>query len=272
VAPVLPDPDERPPTRSERFFTPLLERDPSGRTWLPALLTAAPHGRERLGELAEVPGFLGVSLAVRAASRRMACFEQWAAPPRALLEWYVEHAEALTWPSVEPIGDQASAQARRLRRALVCDDPPGARARAQSRARELAGERSALSQEWWRFEEIAGLDCVLSTDRLVLVVAAYDAGEVPGPVTPWYPERSEIVRALEAARDLMGEQQSAFATIVLSEAPLAQARDEAVASALPAGAPHLDAAAREALHHAYLGNLTWAQAEAAVTPAPDGGR
>src|SRR5947209_7670095 len=44
-------------TRVRPFFTALLVRDPSGRTWLPQLLDAAPRAREGLApELREKPG------------------------------------------------------------------------------------------------------------------------------------------------------------------------------------------------------------------------
>ena len=113
-------------TRVEPFFGTLFTRDASGRSWLADLLRATPHGVQRLGPLAERPGYLLTSLAVHGASGRLACFEYPAAPSRDLLLWLVDHPEKLTWPH-----DPAqSAETERLRRALIDDDPPGVRVRA----------------------------------------------------------------------------------------------------------------------------------------------
>ena len=83
----------------ERFFEALFARDPSGRSWLPALLAATPHGRAALGELVDDPGWIEIPLAVRGASGRLACLDYRVAPARKLLAWYVDHPEQLTWPA-----------------------------------------------------------------------------------------------------------------------------------------------------------------------------
>jgi hypothetical protein len=163
-------------TRVQLFFGALFSRDPSGRNWLPALLAATPNGRSVLGELVDAPGSLLSSLSVRGAGGRLACFEYPAAPPRELLEWFIEHPGELVWPP----GAELSPETVRLRRALLCDDPPGARARAQARARELLATRSPFSREWWRFEGVTQLDCVLITDRLVVTVE----GKRTEPLSP----------------------------------------------------------------------------------------
>src|SRR5207248_2805944 len=84
--------------RVEPFFESLVARDAGGRSWLPSLLAAAPHGRERLETLVDDPGSLVTTLAVRGVEGRLGCFEALAAPPRELLEWYVEHPDALARP------------------------------------------------------------------------------------------------------------------------------------------------------------------------------
>lgn len=244
--------------RMEAFFTGLLRRDPAGGSWLSKLLRAAPHGPERLGELAEAPGWVGTTAAVPAASGRLAAFEQPAMPVRELERWLIDHPDRLTWPPHAML----TAESERLRRALVRDDPPGSRPRAQERARELLRTRSALAREWWRFEPTGTLDCVLVTDRLVLTVHDV-AGDHLAPASDWYPERSRLVRDLEAARQLCDDR-AVPATLALSERPVPAATDEALARSLVDAAPHLDEAGRAALRAAYLGNLTWDAAAAAV--------
>ena len=244
-------------TRVHPFFEALFARDPAGGSWLPRLLAVAPYGHSRLGELADAPGWLVTPLAVRGASGRLACFDYPVNPPRELLRWFIDHPDQLRWTD----SDAVSADAVRLRRALVLDEPPGGRFRAQERARELLMTRSALSREWWRFEEPATLDCVLITGRLVVTIVRKRADGLC-PTTPWYPPRTELVRALEAARQMAAGRR--WGSLLLSDRPLPQGTDEAVAQSLPEAAPHLDEAERSELRQAYLGNLTWASACAAA--------
>jgi len=197
------------------------------------------------------------TLAVRTASGGLGCFEYPAVPPRELLLWYVDHPDKLTWPRDVSL----SAETSKLRRALIRDDPPGARSRAQDRARELVGVRSHLSREWWRFESVTLLDCVLITDRLVVTVQGEQCGP-PSPATDWYPERSQLVRNLEAAQQLAAGRR--WASVVISQEPLDQASDHQFARSLPSAAPHLTPAELAELRAAYLGNLTWSQAREAV--------
>lgn len=246
------------PNRLRRFFTTLVERDPSGGSWLTKLLAATPHGRLRLGEeLVEAPGWLVLSMAMRTASGRLGCFEQPAPPPAALLRWFIDHPDRLVWPPDAELTPEFT----RLRRALVCDDPAGSRVRAQDRARELVATRIGLAPEWWRFEGMTTPDCVLITPRLVVTVVGAGA-EPPPPATPWYPPRSAIVRGLEAARQIASERR--FASVLVSEERLPEGRDSVVAQSLAAGAPHLSDDERAELHAGYLGNLTWEEAGAAV--------
>jgi hypothetical protein len=237
-------------TPLEPFFTTLFTRDAAGGSWLSALLAAAPYGVQRLGEYVQAPGWLQTQLAVRGASGRLACFEYPAAAPKRLLAWYIDHPDQLVWPGDGEAG--TSAEAARLRRVLIDDDPPGTRSRAQDRAHDLLARSSGLTPEWWRFEEMTTLDCVLITERMVVSVQATRTDE---PATPWYPKRSQLVRNLEAARHLADGKR--FATLVLSEPPLAEADDDFLDRTLPEAAPHLDELERRELRDAYLGNLTW---------------
>lgn len=245
-------------TTVEPFFTSLLRRDAAGASWLPALLAATPYA-DRLDELVEAPGWLQTQLAVPGASGRLACFEYPAAAPKRLLAWYIDHPDRLVWPP----GAEAnvSAEAVRLRRVLIDDDPPGTRSRAQERAHALLTRSSGLTPAWWRFEELTTLDCVLITERLVVTIQAERSGGQP-PATPWYPQRPQLVRNLEAARHLADGKR--FASIVLSQRPRPDATDEHLERVLPVAAPHLDELERRELHDAYLGNLTWGEACDAV--------
>lgn len=240
---------------TEAFFGDLFARDPSGRSWLPGLLRATP-GAEALGELVDDPGVLAIPLAVPGASGRLACLEFRSAPARDWLLWMIANPHRLTWPE----GLEMKPETAKLRRLLFTDDPPGARVAAQERARELALSSSPNVPAWWRLEEISPLDCVLTTDRLVVVVEGRDA---PAPVTPWYPPRTPIVRALEAARKLADEGRRWCSLVVGGTVP-AESEPDAVAASLADAAPHLDRDGRAAMASAYLGGLTWDAARAAV--------
>lgn len=239
-------------TRMEALFDPLFAADASGRRWFAQLLAAAPHGPTALGDLVATPGGLELPLAMRGTNGRLGAFEYPAAAPRELLTWYIDHPEELVWPA----GAQLSAPATTLRRALLYDDPPGARARAQERARELLPTRSAFSAEWWRFEEAGKLDLVFMTPWLV--VALLDAGAGPlAPATGWYPPRTELHRTLEGARRLAGRRR--WAAMLVSDEVIAPDAGD-----LERGTPHLSGDERQELRGAYLGNITWRALQAAV--------
>jgi hypothetical protein len=246
-------------TPLEAFFTTLFTRDAAGGSWLSALLAATPYGAQRLGEYVQSPGWLQTQLAVRTASGRLGCFEYPAVAPRRLLRWFIDHPDQLVWPADAAAG--ASAETTLLRRALIDDDPPGAQARAQDRARDLLPRSSGLTPAWWRFEDMTTLDCVLITERLVVGVQGMTTEDL-SPATSWYPKRSQLVRNLEAARHLADGKR--FATLVLSRRPVAHASDEQLERSLPEAASHLDEQERRELHDAFLGNLTWDDACEAV--------
>lgn len=240
----IPPPGREPITR---LFEPLLLREASGRSWLPALLEAMPRGREQLGELAEDPGWLVTPLAVRGVSGELGGFDYRLPPPREMLAWYVEHPEALSWQD-EPL----SREARLLRRLLVEDEPAGAREKAQERAHELLRTRSPLTPGWWRFEEPIHVDCVLVTHRLVLGVVG-GGGWAERPVTGWYPARSRLVRVTEAARQLADGRVSA-SVIVGGDAPRGSRGER---EAWQPGAPYLPDDECAALAASCLGHLSW---------------
>jgi hypothetical protein len=174
-----------------------------------------------------------------------------------LLAWFIDHPDRLQWPA----DAQLPPTVARLRRALIDDQPPGAREKAQDRAREHIPTASPFTDEWWRFEDVSTLDCALLTNRLVLTVIGKGSGPLE-PATAWYPDRSELVRALEAAKQL--SQGRGWASLVLSEEPRPDATAGHLLQTLADGAPHLADAERDELLGNYLGNLTWAQARAAV--------
>jgi hypothetical protein len=196
-------------------------------------------------------------VAARTLTGRLGCFEHPVAPPRELLRWFIDHPDQLRWPP----GTEYSKETTTLRRALLYDDPPGSQAKAQARARELLAEPSTPSPKWWRFEGISKLDCVLITNRLVVTVEGKRT-EGLSPATNWYPTRSQLVRNLEAAKQIAGEK--AWASVLISEQRVAGGGAGQLKQSLPESAPHLNEPKRRDLAAAYLGNLTWRAACEAV--------
>jgi hypothetical protein len=241
------------------LVAPLFARDPGGRSWLPGLLAACPGARARLGELIDDPGWLEIPLAVETETGVLGCFAYPSAASRELLRWYIDHPALLTRPGADR---DASPETRVLRRALLDDDPPGSRARAQDRAHDLLRSSTPRAPAWWRFEEPGGFDCVLLTERLVVSITAPDGRGGLRPATPWYPRRSELVRDLEAARRLAGGR--AWAGLLISDATPPPELDPDEQATIEAGTPHLDAAGRADVAGAYLGRLTLERARAAI--------
>ena len=168
----------------------------------------------------------------------------------------IDHPDALTVPAQQPGVSDAT---RRLRAALISDEPPGARARAQDQAHKWIRSGSRFTAEWWRLETTGMLDAILITDRLVITVL--DRGRGPlRPATPWYPQRSMLVRTLEAARQAAPDR--AWATLLLSQEAQPDGDRDAFTASLAEGAPHLNPEDRDALARAYLGELTYTQARA----------
>jgi hypothetical protein len=242
------------------LIAPLFARDPGGRSWLPRLLAACPRARARLGEIVDDPGWLEIPLAVETTTGLLGCFSYPSAADRGLLRWYIDHPQQLTQPRAD---HDASAEMRVLRRALLHDDPPGSRARAQDRAHDLLRSSTPRAATWWRFEEPARLDCVLLTERVVVSITAPDERGGLAPATPWYPQRSELVRDLESAQRLAGGR--AWAGLLISDRSPPPELDPDDPATVAAGTPHLDAAARADVADAYMGRLTPAQVRAAVS-------
>lgn len=222
--------------------------------WLSALLAAAPRGRAVLGDLVDSPGeILDVLLAKHPEGKApRACFEYPVPPDRRFLRWCVEHPEKLTWPTGATYGDETT----RMRRAMLYDEPPGREAGMQQ-ALHLIETKSPTTRAWWRLEGVTRIDCLLATDRVVVTVEGKRT-EPLSPATDWYRARSQLVRNLEAARQLAHGRR--WGTLLISQHAIDEASPAGLAAVLDSAAPHLSDSERAELQAAYLGNLTWDQA------------
>jgi len=81
------------------------------------------------------------------------------------------------------------------------------------------------------------IDCVLMTDRLVVTVEGKRT-EPLSAATDWYPQRSQFVRNLEAAKQLASGRR--WVSALISETEVREGSDAHLDAVLPARAPHLD--------------------------------
>jgi hypothetical protein len=238
-------------TRVQPVFGAALERDHTGADWLPRLLQMA--GAERaLGSIARDPGPLSRELLKPSTSKKSpsACFEVQVHPDRRLLAWCVEHPQSLRLP-----GESAKSSDQK-RRALISDDPTGSRTAAQEEARLAVAQKPLHASTWCRFERSTEVDCVLSTDRLVLCLEGKRL-ERHSRKTTWLAARNQVARNLEAAWRIAVIHR-AFAVLVCVEHTGDPVADpDYVREHLASASPHLFPAERDALADAYLGQLTW---------------
>ena len=234
-------------TRVQPVFGQLLDRDPSGRSWLPALLHAAPESRRIEPAVRADPGDLISEVAAEhpegKASR--ACFEHAARPSRELLRWTIENAGKLRWPAGSA-GDFSETTTEK-RRALIAG-VPHVRAEPLSELDRLGPDGSG--RRWWSFEGTSRVDCWLETDRLVLFVEGKRT-ETLSSATSWLPGRDQLTRNLDVV-DSASEGKPGFVLLAV-ETPLPEPTDDQLRSA----APHLGDRAAEVLRSRYLGQLTW---------------
>lgn len=242
-------------TRVQPFFERAFALDAN---WLSPLLTATPRGRRALDDVVDAPGeMLAALLAPHPKGKApRACFEHEVLPCRALLRWCVQHPDELTWPAGETYGKDTTGK----RRALLYDDPPG-RQHTQREALRLIDELPPSTSAWWRFEGSSWIDCVIATDRVVITVEGKRT-EPLSAATDWYPKRSQLVRNLEAARQLSNGRRCA--TLLLREQAVDGGDPNQLAASLDDAAPHLGDQQRAELQNTYLGNITWERACEAI--------
>jgi len=252
---VPPGPRNSALTRVQPFFEQAFVIDSTGAAWLPKLLAASPRGRFVLPEVIDEPGGLLDPMLGPHPNGKVprACFELRVAAPVGFLRWCIDNPDKLSWPRPGSFSPETTV----WRRALIFDEPPGRR-RAQEEAHRLLMEHSPRKRgSWWRFEGESSIDCVIETERLVVTVEGKRM-DVLSAATDWYGARTQLVRNLEAARELANGRR--WGTILVSEKLIAEGSIDAVAASVDNAAPHLSKPDRARLEAAYLGNITWRQA------------
>jgi hypothetical protein len=251
-------------TRVWPVFDDLFGRDPTGTTWLPALLKLGSRAGKVVQQIHASPGCLlpelgrfelnlpgpikkalGQGRAARIERIRNA-YEAEIPPSATFLQWLLEHPERLVWPKRKNVQWVYGPSTQDKRKCLLA----GERAAREEALKELATVGAGGSQrKWWAFEGFTSVDCHLETASLLLLIE----GKRKEPIsdsTDWFPGRNQVIRNLEVAQALAGRKN--FAVLVCAEAPIELA-EEAWTNSLP----HLSFSEIENLKSHYLGCSTW---------------
>jgi hypothetical protein len=247
-------------TRVRPFFRALFAADPTGRRWLPKLLSCATENQSYAAELAQMPGRLCPELLVTR-SYPDDCwehhidletsFESPKLPPERLLLWLINHPTVL-----DSAGLQATrgVEALHWRRLLLGQDRVAVQnAQVEARRRlNLSGVRGSMGQ-WWAFEGETVVDCFLETERMVVVFEGKRLEQLSNR-TRWMAIRNQLWRSLDAAANVAAATGKRYAVMLLAEAcePVGFFEESM---------PHLDLENDTSfLRGHYLGCVTWLQA------------
>lgn len=244
-------------TRVRLVFDELLDRRPFGDPWLEGLWEMA--ARTKSGIAMKRPASLGTLLIEEAPSERPArvgkVFERPVAPPATFLQWLIEHPQQMTVRDPETFGAKSD-EVRTWRRKLFSNNPTDV-AEAQAEGLRQLGSRLAQRgrKKWWLFEGFTRVDACFITDTSVLFVEGRHADSVSSS-TLWFPQRNQLWRNVEAAKELAAGKAFGVILAVENDAGGTAALTQADAS-LDASYPHLGPKEKTELSRHLLGFVTW---------------
>jgi len=253
-------------TRVWPVFDCLFHMDSSGKSWLINLLQmgsqvdrADPRIFNKQGSLfpklvlyeCELSGplknVLGTTRATTVGNIRNA-YESEIPPSDMFLKWLIEHSEKLTWP-------------RKGKKEIIYGEATQTRRKAL-----MAGNRQIIDEalteharlgckgsrrKWWAFEGFTSVDCVLETNDLIVLVEGKRTEPVSAS-THWYPQRNQVIRNLECAREIAMRKNKNFAVLLCAERSI-EIPDVAWIESLP----HMSGKERSELKKHFLGCVTW---------------
>lgn len=237
-------------TRVKPVFDTLLERDPTGKSWLPALLA-----------LPELPGIASRAIAPSPGAltdHAWGDHERGLPPPRSLLRWLV--TEAVLPPDAITGG---AGRTREKREALSRRDPD-----TIAEALTLLDKPARRNKDWYILEGTSKPDVYLATPELLVVIEGKRTETGPTPGTEWMPVRHQMLRHLDAAWEQLqpGQRLVGFfivegvggATGLSVPPPWHEAAQATTSSdVLDTSLPHRTSEERAALAAAFLGVTTW---------------
>lgn len=255
-------------TRVWPVFDFLLEKDDTGRSWLPQLLQLSGSGfpNSSPGPLLrcvaqrqrELPAAIRRELkpeAIRRIGRIRNAFEKDIPPAEGFLRWLIEHPKCLKWPD-GPAGPLTYGEGTQQRRERLMHGDLSAKQEALA---ELDIHGSVGSRRrWWAFEGYTSVDCWLETESFMLLIEGKRTEQI-APSTSWFPKRNQIVRNVEVAAALAGDKDFAVMLCAETQSPLPQ-------SCWDDSLPHLGRDQRRKLQSHYLGCVLWKDIVDALCP------
>jgi hypothetical protein len=245
-------------TRVRPIFNELLDRSPSGDTWLGELCALAMRTRSDGTFVPSEVGRLASSGPPDTHEARVGpVFERTVAPPRAFLEWLLRHPDRMHIADRKTFG-ASSVEAQKWRRKLFATDTRNRDQAIAEGVRQLADHGAEGSgQEWWAFEGFTHIDCCLVTDATVVFVEGKRT-ETVSPATRWFQGRSQLWRNVEVAQQFAHGKPFGVILAVEEEVDGKAAIHEADAT-LNDSYPHLAGEQRSELSRHLLGFVTWPQ-------------
>ncbi len=246
-------------TRVQPIFDALLDQRSGGDVWLSELwgMAASTRPGVALSKPADFGELLDVETTTNRTDRLGTVYERVVPPPTAFLRWLLENPQRMQVRDPVNFGGKSD-RTQRWRRKLFSGDTHLV-TEAQEEARRQLGKRLAQRgrNKWWAFEGFARVDCCVVTNRCVLFVEGSHP-EGPPPSTLWFPDRTQLWRNVEAAKELASGR--AFAVILAVERePDGKTALTSAASSRDDSYPHLDAKQRTELDRHLLGFVTWSQ-------------
>lgn len=236
-------------TRVEPVFDALMDKDPTGGSWLPQLLQMGSRSTGRTGNLAAGSLESGHPRWWGKKERRLD-------PPKTLLQWLVRNAKA---PSSKVLWGSAGTKEKREH--LVAGDP----VTVAEALRLLEG--SHTPRAWYVLEGQSQPDACFVTESYILVIEGKRTEREATASTTWMPQRSQMLRHMDAAmevrdgRKVLGlmitEGRGGAEATAPSEYWLRQGDLQVQADTLNESLPHRSPAERQEIADGFLGVTTW---------------
>jgi hypothetical protein len=253
-------------TRVWPVFDWLFHADPSGQSWISSLLHMGSRADQVEPSVLESPGMLDPELSdfkrkipgplkkvlgamwVEQLGTIRNAYEINVPPATAFLRWLLENPERLQWPKAKGKELVYGAPTQANRKALIAGNPES----KEKALRELAQNGTIGTQrKWWAFEGYTSVDCVLATDSLLVLIEGKRT-EPMSTSTHWFPDRNQLIRNLECAREMARCGNKNFAVLVCAENIIDMADVEWEKSL-----PHMPEGERAELQSHFLGCATW---------------
>ncbi|HOY83776.1 MAG TPA: hypothetical protein PLQ80_00570 [Candidatus Syntrophosphaera sp.] len=240
-------------TRVQPFFENLFKQDNTGLSWLPKLINLAPLNRDIATGMLKLNCRIKEHIAVNIKSDGLPCFEYQLVPSKAFLEWLIRNPGSLSWPDNGKMTFGDNTQSKR-------EDWFGKHGELRQKeaiaeAWDLLMQRGAdkSDKEWWAFEGITKMDCLLETDDFLLGIEGKRTEKVSSCIS-WFPQRNQVVRNLEVLKSKSGGK--VYAMLLMNEDGINTITDNDFNISLP---HYSEQEIAEVKMH-YLGAVSWRQA------------